>query len=80
MKKESLIDFNPALMKMFGYKSKKELLSRDVSSLYLNFEDRKELMKSIQKKGSVRNREIVLRKKNGTPFIASISTVVTKGQ
>ncbi len=72
------IDFNPALMKMFGYKSRKDLFSTNVSALYVIPGDRKRLLKSILKKGAVKNREVLLKKKNGTRFIASVSTVVSR--
>jgi hypothetical protein len=72
------IDFNPAFMKMFGYKNKKELYSKSVSSLYFDPNDRKKLTQIIQKRGSVKNKELSLKKKDGTRITVSISTVVTK--
>jgi PAS domain S-box-containing protein len=72
------IDFNPAFMKMFGYKSRKELLAINVSTLYVIPGDRKKLLKAIIKEGSVRNKEFLLQRKNGSQFVASISTVITK--
>ncbi len=72
------IEVNPALIKMFGYKNKEELFSINVSDLYMNPDDRAKFDKTIQKKGFVKNQELQLKKKNGTVFIGSVSTVVVK--
>ncbi len=78
--KGTFLDFNPAFMKMFGFSSRKELMETNVSSIYVVPVDRKRFLKTIAEKGSVKNVEVLLQKKNGSRFIASVSTIVTKDQ
>lgn len=78
--KGSFLEANPAFVKMLGYKSRKKLMERPVTDLYVNLEDRKALQNSLMSKGFVKNLEVRLKKKNGEPFIASISTVVTRNK
>lgn len=66
------IQVNPALVKMFGYRSVKSLLKIQVLDLYHNRKDRRGLIKELRRKNFVRNREILMQKKDGTPIWVSI--------
>lgn len=73
-----LIDINQAGLELFGYSSKEELLSSNISkTLYVNPYDR-EIFKSImEKEGAVNNYEITLRKKSGEEItVLETSTAV----
>jgi PAS domain S-box-containing protein len=72
------IEVNPALMKIFGYRNKKELFCRKVSDLYVNKKDRLMLVNEILKQGHVKTHELPLYKKNGEKFIASLSSVLIR--
>lgn len=64
---------NPALVKMLGYTSIDELL---LTSAETHFFDRRsffQLIEAVEKQGVVKDREIVLRKKDGTPLWCSVS-------
>jgi PAS domain S-box-containing protein len=76
--KGKFIEINPAIVKMFGYKSKKELLSINVADLYQNPEGRRKFNAKILQDGFVKNEELQLKKKDGTPIIGSVSAVVIK--
>lgn len=78
--KGKFIEANPAIVKMFGYKSKEEFLKRNVSDLYQNPEDRKKFIEEIKKKGFVQNEELLLEKNDGTSFIGSVSAVAIKDE
>ena len=78
--KGEFIEANPAIVKMFGFHSKDEFLSVDVASLYQNPNDRNLFNKKMLEKGFVRNEELNLRKKDGTPIIGSVSSVVVKNE
>jgi PAS domain S-box-containing protein len=78
--KGRFLEANPAIVKMFGYKSKEEFLAINVSDLYQNAEDRKKFNEKMLREGFVRNEELELKKKNGIPFIGSISTVAVKDE
>lgn len=73
-----LLDFNSAFMRIFGYNDKQELFDVPALSLYLHHHDRKSLLRTIEKKGSVKNKEVLLVKKDGTRFLGSITAVLSK--
>ncbi|MGA2510805.1 MAG: PAS domain S-box protein [Candidatus Acidiferrales bacterium] len=60
-----LLDANPALVRMLGYESKEELQSRNFAENYADPKAREELIRELKEKGSVHDREIVLRRKDG---------------
>ena len=77
--KGKFIEVNPAIVKMFGFKNKKEFLAYNVSELYLHSEERKKFSDKMLKKGFVKDEELLLKKKDGSPFVGSISAVTIKG-
>ena len=76
--KGKFIEANPAIVKMFGFKNKKEFLTYNVSELYLHSEERKKFSDKMLKKGFVKDEELQLKKKDGSPFVGSISAVTIK--
>ena len=72
------IDVNPAFLKILGYRSKKELLKLKVKDIYSNPVDRNRFSKTISSNGSVRNEELHLKKKDGTPIIVIDNGTVVK--
>lgn len=78
--KGRFIEANPAIITMFGYDNKEEFLSIAVADLYINPEGRKSFNKKMKKYGFVRNEELQLKKKNGTPFFGSVSAVAIKDE
>lgn len=76
--KGSFIEVNQALVRMFGYENKEELLELPVSSLYQNPEERKRINEKLLRNGFVKNEEIRLHKKDGTPIWCSVTAVAVK--
>ena len=74
------IEANPSLVKMFGYKDRQEFLNVDVARLYHDPERRKSFQKKMLRDGFVKNEEVLLKKKNGTPFLGSICAVTVKDE
>lgn len=70
------LEANPAIVKMFGYDSTADFLKTPVSMLYRHPEERRQFIEEVTKKGFVKNREVLLRKKNGTPFWGSVTARV----
>ena len=62
---------NPAVAKMFGHDSVEGFMKSSVSALYQNPDDRRWFIDEIERMGIVKDRELLLRKKDGTPIIAS---------
>jgi PAS domain S-box-containing protein len=60
-----LLEANPALVRMLGYASKEELLAHNVREFYADPLDRAALIGELEGKGSIQNREIALRRKDG---------------
>jgi PAS domain S-box-containing protein len=74
------IEANPAIVKMFGYENREEFLEINTSELYQNQVDRDNFVEQMKEKGSVIGVELSLKKKDGTPFIGSLSTVAVKDE
>lgn len=70
------IQANPAIAKMFGYGSVEEFMKIFVSDLYQDKKDRKRFVDEILRAGFVKNQELRLRKKDGTPIIASCTAKI----
>lgn len=71
-------EINPALVKMFGYESREEMFSLDVSDLYSSPGRRKNFVDKIMRQGYVKNMESMFKRKDGTVFIGSVSAVAVK--
>jgi two-component system, sporulation sensor kinase E len=74
-----LVNANPALLDMFGYK-KSEILAIKSSYLYQNRDDKLRFDQDVIKYGRIENQEVQFRKKDGTPFTASVSAYVIKDE
>ena len=64
-----LLDVNPALVSMLGYRSKEELLALDSSGLNLDEGQAPVLGRGADDRGGVRTREITLRRQDGSPAV-----------
>ena len=78
--KGRFLEANPAIVKMFGYQSRADFFSINVADLYQNSYDRKKFIERIQETGFVKNKELLLKKKDGTPFIGSVTTVAVNDE
>ena len=74
------IEANPAIVRMFGYKNKQEFLKVDVSKFYRDPEGRNSFQKKMLREGFVKNEEVLLKKKNGKPFLGSICAVTVRDE
>ena len=73
------IDFNQAALDLFGY-SKEEMAGMDVRRIYVDVKDRARFQEAIEKRGSVRDYEIKLCKKDGTEMDCLFTlTIISKG-
>ena len=77
--KGRFIEVNPAIVKMFGYRSREEFLPVNVSNLYQTLTDLQDFVKKLLDAGSLKDK-MQLRRKDGTAFIGSISAVVVKDE
>lgn len=61
-----ILDVNPALVRMLGYPSREELKKINFREIYAEPTQRDKLVAEILKTGSVQDREIVLKRKDGS--------------
>ena len=60
-----LLDANPALVRILGYSSKEELQAINFRDLYADPTARNAIIRELEAKGAVHEREIVMRRKDG---------------
>ena len=65
----TILDANPALVRMLGYDSKEELLQRTVPEILVDRTERKALVEQIAGNPMIRGREITLVRKDGTSIV-----------
>jgi diguanylate cyclase (GGDEF)-like protein/PAS domain S-box-containing protein len=69
----NLVMINPEGVKLFGYNSSEDILGKNMARhLYFVPEERKRYLKELEKnKGNLKDFELTLKKKDGTPLIIS---------
>jgi PAS domain S-box-containing protein len=65
----NILDVNPALVRMLGFDSKEDLLSRQVSDIFLDRAARKSIRDEVDRQPILQGREITLTRKDGTSLI-----------
>jgi PAS domain S-box-containing protein len=65
----NILDANLALARMLGYDRKEDVVGKNVNEMYCDPGDRRSLLRELDTHGSVRDREIVLRRRDGTKLI-----------
>ncbi|MGH9740767.1 MAG: PAS domain S-box protein, partial [Candidatus Acidiferrum sp.] len=65
----SILDANPALVRMLGYDSKEELLSKQVTDIFASADERKSLQEEVERQNAPQSREITLLRKDGSPIV-----------
>jgi PAS domain S-box-containing protein len=69
----TFLQANPAMLKLFGFDSLDEFLQTPVSDLYQDSADRVAYVNEMERIGSVADRELKMKKKDGTPIWVSCS-------
>ena len=65
----SILDVNPALVRMLGYDSKEEVLKRQVGEIFVDQAERKSVQEQIERQPMIQGREITLIRKDGTSVV-----------
>jgi PAS domain S-box-containing protein len=72
----NFLQANPAMVSIFGFDTPQEFLSVPIASLYQKPEERRVFLDEVLKKGYVKDREIAMKKKDGTPITVSCTTTL----
>src|SRR5713226_2355917 len=65
----TIVDVNPALVRMLGYDSKEELLKRQVQEIFVDRAERKSVKEQVESQPKMQGREITLVRKDGTSIV-----------
>ena len=65
----SIVDANPALVRMLGYESKEELLKRQITEICVDLAERKSIKNLLESQHMIQGREITLVRKDGTSIV-----------
>ncbi len=71
------VDLNGAMVQMFGYENKEELMKMKVAQTYSNPEDRTRFQEIMARQSYVKDLELVLKKKDGSK-VDALLTVTTR--
>jgi PAS domain S-box-containing protein len=75
---DRILDANPALVRMLGYDSKEELLSRSLADLLPDAEQRRLLRQEVDTQPMLQGRELTLYRKDGNPIICLNTAAVVR--
>jgi PAS domain S-box-containing protein len=65
----TIVDANPALVRMLGYDSKEELLKKRVPEIFVDQTERKIVRDEVERQAMIQGREITLIRKDGTSIV-----------
>lgn len=76
-----VLDANQAMVRMLGYENKAALLASNAGEHYLNPQDRQGFVHDLEQRVTLRDREVLLKKRDGTPVVCleSSSAVADAG-
>lgn len=75
-----ILEANPAALEMFGYREAEKFLKLKIADIYQNPNDNGFFMKEIEENGIVQNKEILMRKKEGKVFWASVTATAVRNE
>jgi len=75
---DRILDANPALVRMLGYDSKEQLLTRSLADLLPDPEQRRLLRQEIDTQPMLQGREMTLFRKDGSPIICLNTSAVVR--
>ena len=74
----TVLDANPALVRLLGYGSKEELQAHNFRENYADPAEREALIRELESKGSIQDRELMLRRKDGEEIVCLNSGFVIR--
>jgi diguanylate cyclase (GGDEF)-like protein/PAS domain S-box-containing protein len=74
-----VLDANQSFLELFGY-TREDLAGLNAKELYVDPVDRRRFQEEIERKGSVRDYEVKLRKKDGSEMDCLVTSTVRRGE
>ena len=74
------IQANPAMATIFGYGSVEELMAEDIVNLYQDPADRHKLIEDLLRNGNLKDRELAMRRRDGTLIWCSTTATLQHGE
>jgi two-component system NtrC family sensor kinase len=74
----TILDANPALVRMLGYDSKDDLLKRKVPEIFVDRAERKIAKDAVERQSMIQGREITLIRKDGTSIVCLNTAAVVR--
>jgi PAS domain S-box-containing protein len=71
----SILTANRATLEIFGYDSEQDIKRTSTSQLYVNPDDRRDMLRHLENTGVVKGFEVRMRRKNGDIFWASMNII-----
>ncbi len=75
-----ILEANPAVLDMFGHKEVEKFITLKTGDLYQNPNENGFFIKEIEENGLVRNKEILMKKKDGKTFWASVTATAIRNE
>jgi len=76
--KKGLQYINDAFIEMFGYENREDVLNTNIYAFYDNSDQRESIIGHLRRLGSIRNEEVLFKKKDGSKFWGLMSSYVVK--
>ncbi|MTI22420.1 PAS domain S-box protein [Fulvivirga sp. RKSG066] len=76
--KQGLVYVNDAFVEMFGFDSNEDVMAVNIYDLYNDAEQRETIIENLRRLGSIRNEEVLFKRKNGDTFWGLMSSYVIK--
>jgi len=73
-----ILEANPSVVEMFGFANAAKFLNINKIELYQDPDDYKEFINKLEEKGIVKNEDFTLKREDGEPFWASITSAAIK--
>lgn len=73
-----ILEANPSAVEMFGFKNSRPFLNKNVSEFFDVQETSSSFMAELANNGLVKNKELCLKRRNGTQFWASLTSTSTR--
>jgi PAS domain S-box-containing protein len=72
------LTLNKSFAKILGYKDEQELMNVDVKEIYLNEQDRKNLISELEKNNRIENYRVKLKKRDGSTTVVRLNDRLVK--